>query len=206
MRQLGCALTSWVLLIPVTPMQTPAPRSINEILVALDSENALIRRNAVRAAAELGTSASAAVPALERALRQEAQRLGVGEVDWVAIDDIFHAFSAIGAPSLPTLSGILANPWCQETIEAPEACSDADVDFRRRGFAAIGRMGRVGVPTLMRFLAERDWWLRYSAASTLAWLGPEAKEAAPALRLALRDTNESVRGAAGIALSRIEGQ
>jgi HEAT repeat protein len=187
-------------------MQPAVPRSISDILVALDSPNAVIRRDAVHVVAEMGSSASVAVPALERALRQEAQGLGVTEVNWVAIDEILRAFSGIGAAALPTLSSIVASPWCQETAESPEACSDADVDLRRRGFVAIGTMGRVGVPTLLRFLREPDWWLRFSAASTLAWLGPEAKEAAPALRVALRDTNESVRRAAGTALSRVEGQ
>jgi len=64
--------------------------------------------------------------------------------------------------------------------------------------------GEPSVPVFTRWLlSSREWWMRDVAAKNLFTLGPEAKDAVPALRQALKDTHPAVRVSVAWALTRI---
>ena len=64
--------------------------------------------------------------------------------------------------------------------------------------------GKPSVPVFTRWLLRsREWWMRDVAAKNLFTLGPEAKEAVPALRQALKDTHPAVRVSVALALTQI---
>jgi HEAT repeat protein len=70
----------------------------------------------------------------------------------------------------------------------------------------LGRMGpeaRAAVPTLLELLNDESAQNRKLAAWTLGYIGQGAVEAIPALRVALRDSNEGVRLMAREALEKI---
>jgi hypothetical protein len=69
--------------------------------------------------------------------------------------------------------------------------------------AALGRIGRAAVPSLIQTLAHRDAQVRRQAALVLARIGPDAADAVPELTALLDDPEESVRKAAARALGQI---
>jgi HEAT repeat protein len=74
--------------------------------------------------------------------------------------------------------------------------------FLHRGGQALGTKDVVAV--LRGTLKSPDPWVRRRAADCLGSLGPNAKEAAPALSALLEDGDEGVRAAAGKALQSIQ--
>ncbi len=60
------------------------------------------------------------------------------------------------------------------------------------------------VPVLAECLKDKASDVRWSAAIGLGYFGAEAKDAIPALQVAVRDRDARVREAAGVALSRID--
>ena len=69
--------------------------------------------------------------------------------------------------------------------------------------AALGRIGRAAVPSLIQALGHRDPEVREQAALVLARIGPDAHNAVPELTAALDDDNTAVRKAAARALGQI---
>lgn len=62
-----------------------------------------------------------------------------------------------------------------------------------------------GGPPLIQALGDKDKWVRLAAARALGEIGPEAKEAVPALIQALK-WKENIRRKAAWALGEITGQ
>ena len=59
------------------------------------------------------------------------------------------------------------------------------------------------VQELIHRLKDSDWRVRYAAVCALGEIGPEAKEAVPALVAVLKDEDKDVRYAAAWALGQI---
>jgi hypothetical protein len=69
--------------------------------------------------------------------------------------------------------------------------------------AALARIGRAAVPSLIQTLGHRDADVRRQAALVLAKIGPDAADAVPELTDLLDDSEENVRKAAARALGQI---
>jgi HEAT repeat protein len=90
---------------------------------------------------------------------------------------------------------------------------NGDTAFCRQYAGALGCVGAQSVPILMKLLDDHDPAVRANAASSLGGVGPEAKEAADALKRLLTDFTELPNGDlddrvchhAGIALNQILG-
>ena len=89
-----------------------------------------------------------------------------------------------------------------------DALKDSNQDVRLNAAIALhwisSDVKRTAVTALLEVLKDSDPVLRGKAASALGDSGPEAKQAVPGLRKALKDHNEKVREAAAGALKRIE--
>jgi len=70
---------------------------------------------------------------------------------------------------------------------------------------ALLAMGKEIVPAMITLLKDDVWEMRRGAAWILGKLGPEAKDAVPALTEALNDSNPEVRTRAAAALKKIKG-
>ncbi len=74
------------------------------------------------------------------------------------------------------------------------------------GFAALGSLAEPAAPTLIGMLDDRRWKIRRSAATSLGYIGPAARQAVPALSFRKQDPNSEVRSCAVWALERIQAQ
>jgi len=70
---------------------------------------------------------------------------------------------------------------------------------------ALLAMGKEIVPGMISLLKDDDWEMRRGAAWILGKVGPEAKDAVPALTEALNDSNPAVRTKAAEALKKVKG-
>jgi hypothetical protein len=70
--------------------------------------------------------------------------------------------------------------------------------------AALGKIGQAAVPNLVDLLKSSDKDTRYRAVLALGLVRPAPKEALPAIRALLQDTDGEVREAAATAVASIE--
>jgi hypothetical protein len=125
-----------------------------------------------------------AIPELIKALKSQNQQIRIM---------VITALGEIGSPdAISPLSDLLSNErrW----------------DIRVSVIFALSNFGKLGVPTLITTLKDKDWYIRYQAANALAEIGFDAKDAIPALNDAVKDENTNVRSAAKTALVEIEKQ
>ncbi len=188
---------------------------------------------AIDAAYALASAGAAAVPALLAVLRGDVSDdtdLDRGSHDGSRADDAIPARSAayalleIGAPSVPGLIeiarhapgararklAVFALGECEGTdpdlFDALcQAAADPSPGVRINAVEALGlkQGGRGAVAALTRAIKDADTHVRFSAALSLAQLGPAAAPAVPALKDALDDPNRYVPGYAVEALERI---
>ena len=71
---------------------------------------------------------------------------------------------------------------------------------------ALLGMGKEIVPHMIALLKDDTWEMRRGSAWVLGKLGPDAKDAVPALTEALNDPNDAVRRRAAEALKKIKGE
>lgn len=71
---------------------------------------------------------------------------------------------------------------------------------------ALLAMGKEIVPTMVSLLKDEDWEMRRGAAWILGKVGPDAKDAVPALTKALSDPKDAVRIKAEESLKKIQGE
>jgi HEAT repeat protein len=71
---------------------------------------------------------------------------------------------------------------------------------------ALLGMGKEVVPHMIYLLKDETWEMRRGAAWILGKLGPEARDAVPALTEALNDPNPDVRTKAQEALKKVKGE
>src|SRR5437660_1132166 len=77
--------------------------------------------------------------------------------------------------------------------ELIELMKSKDMTVRTQGILGLSALGQAAVPALIEALKDKEMWVRAGAASTLSRIGPAAKDAAPALGTALKDTDHRVR-------------
>lgn len=93
------------------------------------------------------------------------------------------ALKILGQPALPELAKLLEDPAT-----------------RWNSARALATFGQIGVPALTNALNSRDAEIRMTAASALAKMGQEARDAVPTLLLTLKDKSSEVRAASANAL------
>ncbi len=122
------------------------------------------RVQVVRALAEIGPGAAEAVPALLEWLDDKDPTLR-----WQAV----FALGKVGpaaAKAVPKLMEVLRDPKRPERGEAP---------------VSLGKIGDAALPSLVEGLKDKDVMVRQACITGLTVMGPDAKEAAPALAEAL---------------------
>ena len=111
----------------------------------------------------------------------------------------FAAIKAIGeigpkaAPAIPVL------------VETIRETRNADKKMLLACNYALLGMGKEIVPYMISLLKDDDWEMRRGGAWMLGRLGPDARDAVPALTEALNDTNAAVRMKAAEAIKKIVG-
>jgi HEAT repeat protein len=153
-----------------------------------------LRHAAVATLGEMGGVADAVVPALLELLRRIDRTLRAGvRPGWRAQacprswDDLAAAEEAADARDLVRL-----NHKVQQCIIAGTA------------WTSLARLGAAAVPPLEAALAGRAAEVRFLAALGLLKVGPPARTALPALRVAAADADASVRAAAALALRELD--
>jgi HEAT repeat protein len=158
------------------------------LLEILNGPNRDLRVCAAEALGKIGPAARAAIPALIRALERPDRQ---GETPIPALTAI-RALGRIGPEAkaaIPALNRLLHQ----------RSARGFNIDFD-----VVIALDRIGAPPVQKLL---DMFLRQGdpfVAKPLAWLGPKAREAVPALRAALMDHRRQVRFSAAVALAHIE--
>jgi hypothetical protein len=190
-----------------------ASAAVRELAERLGDEAEIL---GLGAAYELGLRGEAAVPALIEALRAEAPAVPRNAA---------YAFNRIGEAAVPALLAAARDADPQVRARALDilgdmgssaagavpgliaALRDESEDARRRAAEALGTAGQKGTdlggPLGEVLQCDESGEVRRNAALSLARLGPQAAEAAPALAQGLTDENHYVRGFSVHALSRI---
>lgn len=140
------------------------------------------RKNAAAELGKIGPAAKKAVSALIKVLNDE---------DECVRDAAAEALGKIGAAAKEAIPALIEA--LKEKSESPGA------------MIALKGIGEVAIPALIEALKHKNQTVRRNAAQTLGRIGPEAKEAIPALVIALRDksNNEDVRRDAACSLGNI---
>ena len=159
--------------------------AIPALIRALQSKDPDLRRFAAQALGQMRDEAGEAVPALIAALDDPALEATVANT--------FGRIGPAAAPAVPAL-------WAK--LKQGDFGS-GDILW------ALPRIGRAAVPVLVEvFRKEAREFLRPDEdlapnVDGFLWLGPEAREAAPALRPYLTDKRPAIRAAAAVALGAI---
>jgi HEAT repeat protein len=161
----------------------PAARPVVPALAkALSSKDRDVAKEAAFALSRLGPDAREAVPALLAVLDD-----GKGRIR-------YHVAEALGAIG-------------PEAKAAVPALGKALHGRRRHQAAmALAGIGEPAIPELVAALKSKKVQTRRVAARALAKMGPEASEALPALRRALNDKDDPMRGNAIRAIYKITGR
>jgi HEAT repeat protein len=133
--------------------------------------------HAIAALKAFGPEAKAAVPELRVALQEKALR-------------------PYAAQALATIKG-------DGLAVLEEALQDKEDDLRVEVVVALRLAGKDGVPVLVIALRDKSAEVRLNAVDALGRLGPDAKDAEPALTEAKKDPEQAVRAAAEEALMLI---
>jgi HEAT repeat protein len=156
------------------------PAAVPDILEILGGTNAVASAHACDALAAIGPGAAPAVDKLLAASKSPTPRLR------------WHAISALGdlgpvaKPAIPALIAALAD-------------SEPQVHFHAE--QALQRMGKLAIPALIESLKPEKLQLR--VLPIISAIGPDAKEAVPALTGLLRSKNAESRREVILALASI---
>jgi hypothetical protein len=137
-------------------------------------------RPAVMALRKMGTNA---VPALIRIITKPGSPQRT--VAW-------NGLIALGSNAISALSFLTDAVLTNRTEVAPAI--------------ALANVGPSGVPVLLKALTNADKTIRYNAAFALDWERSDSARVVPALIVALKDPEPTVRGAAADALGDIDGE
>ncbi|MBV7332812.1 HEAT repeat domain-containing protein [Chloroflexi bacterium TSY] len=195
------------------PLTRTSETSVDELIAQLGSEKDI---EGLQASYELGTRGEEALPALLQTLQAE---------DAAATRNAVYAFNQIGEAAIPALVeasqsdnerlrarsfDILGDMGQQATSASAtlrNGLADPEEDPRRRAAEALGTVSQndPSVAASLAQLVENDpsGMVRRNAALSLARLGPNAREAVPALAKGMSDPNHYVRGYSVHALARI---
>ena len=104
---------------------------------------------------------------------------------------LFHEASAASPELYPVLAAHAKHP---------------SPGIRREVMLSMGKFGKKGLPILRQGLEDSDLDVRFCAVIALEQLGPDAKEAVPALERRLTETDAGLRGRTAEALKMIDPQ
>lgn len=188
--------------------------AVPALIEALKHESTLVRLQAAGALGGIGPDARAAVLALLHpaysdydevrymatwALGMIGSRTAVDTLVDKLKDGEWHVRLA-ATWGLGSIGGKTAVAALFETLcEVTEV-----VDVREAATNALREIGKPAVIHLIKALKNRDEWVRLQAAEALGDIGPDAREAVPALREALEDNDWAVRRDASAALKKIK--
>jgi hypothetical protein len=193
----------------------PAAADMEALLGDLRRGDAAKRKAAAMALADLGPSASAAIPHLLEAARSsegDVKRAAVDALRSLKVPEVVSFYvAALQEDDMHTRMWAAASlsrmgPAAKEAVPALVAVlrvnrGGRDYGPRVEALGALSRIGReagAAVPALVDLLADSDWQMRRDAAELLGRIGkPAAAPAEAALRKAAKDdANPGVRDAA----------
>jgi HEAT repeat protein len=195
-----------------------AKSAVPEVMTFLDDPE--YRDDAVNALCAIGPGAKEALPALRRALLDAVSpEPAVCDVS----DPTLNRLHQLGPDAVPLLVDLVASGTPKGTAYgiaelgkigpgaagvAPrlaEFLTDEDLELRRLAAVALCRINKdvKALRVLAALLGEPTWHAR-PAAEALAEMGPDAREALPALRAALLHKDTIVQSAARQAIRKIE--
>jgi len=156
--------------------------AVEDLAGLLEEHDEGVRREAAEALGKIGPAAKAAVPALLGALEDDAGSVTV-HAAW--------ALSRIGPEAVPQLLEALNNENLRQLVVAV--------------LGDIGPAAKSAVDRLTGFLSEPDLDPDFGREVLLAFakIGPDAKDAAPALLKILGDEENSLRPGAAYALAKM---
>ena len=178
----------------------PAVPALRQLLM---DQNVLVRQEAARTLGAIGPKARAALPALLAALKDKEPAMRAAAAE---------GLRGIGPEAVPALQQLLVDQNVLVRQEAARtlgaigpkaraampallaALKDKEPAMRAaaaEGLGGIGPEAQVAVPLLLDGLKDKDPSLRASAATALGGIG--AREAIPALKEALKDTDDKVK-------------
>ena len=171
--------------------------AVSKLLEALQDTSETVRLNA---AYTLGAMGESVVPVLMQTLQEEAEASAEQNLSKTPANPqggnpselaSAHAVTAVGAPALPALLGVLHDSrW---SVRA--AAADTLGNF--------GPLAKDAVPALIEALSDENIWVRRNAGEALGTIGASARDAVPTLIKVLYDTNELVRLNAVFAIAKI---
>lgn len=192
-------------------------KAIQPLIIALDDNAYIVRRNVAFALGLIGESASPAVPKLIELLK---------DPNWSVRVNSAFALGAIGessAPAIPFLINALDDPNWEVSVNAikalgqigpasviavpalSSALKSENALIRINAATALSEIGEVGIPSLIEaFKSENDVVVRRTIAFAFGRMGRSAKIVIPILKEKLNDPELSVRVAVAGAISLIQ--
>ncbi len=166
-------------------MTVKDPAAVPALVEALQNPNdPLVRQSAARALGGFGAAAKSAAAALVGALKDPEPQVRLGAVDALLRLD------ARAPAAVATLADLLHS---------------SDATLRGQATNELKALGRIGTPTFLAALKDKDATVRSQGAFLLGAAGPSpnAQAAAPALMAALADQAAPVRLEAALALCHL---
>lgn len=167
-----------------------AVEAVSTLLAMLADKNRQVRLTVLRTLGEIGRPAQVVIPQLVQMLVDPVQAMRKAAAE--ALPKIDPAW-ALDARVQSTIAGFVED--LKRAAETGQMASEALV-----------RVGSPCLPYLIKAMSSSDRVQRENAATTLGRIGPEAREAIPALNNALQDGHGWVRDAATRAIQLIDPQ
>jgi HEAT repeat protein len=182
-----------------------SPSALPVLLDLVRDEDVTTSELAIHAIGDLGSAASAAIPAIEEAARDPGERLRSSTCRALVNIDPDEAvrffLQEMKARDDRFLTYLKALGWCgasarRALAEVRPLLQDADARVRSAAAESLGGIGpdaAEALPQLIALLQDREASVRTSASLALSYLGSAAAPAVPALIESLRDPAVSVR-------------
>jgi HEAT repeat protein len=158
------------------------------IAVLLNRPDSKVAYDAARALNTMRPLPKDIIPALESALKKP---VGIMEPDEVGLTrmEVAEALAGFGkdaAPAVPALVGVLKATTEEDFDKYFRPRTGGDPSGQRNdespAMMALRKIGKPAVPALVEALKDDSPLVRWQAAMVLAGIGPDAKEALPALK------------------------
>ncbi len=168
-------------------MGEKAEKAVPALARATEDGDTEVKKAAIIALGVIGSKAQLGVPALKKILYNQNEDKVLWRETVLALVRIYPAGHKV------LLNGLQGKdqPWLQQKI--PEALGDLGA-----------RLGRHGVPLIVKALQNEMWQVRWTATMLLKKIRDQPKIAVPALIKALQDADPHVRKGAAKALGEYE--